>query len=149
VAAPEQPLLVVLPEQHPVLRRRRDEQGGGDGSRDQGDVVHVPLGFGHPVDRLLEGDDEEEGEQELHAGQRHPEFVEQLQQLAIDPLLARLAVGRSSGGPAVAPGHGHPPPLPRGQVPRRRPGGHAHPGPPAHRTARGRVTCREVDVSTG
>ncbi|MBN1096608.1 hypothetical protein JKP76_11520 [Blastococcus sp. TML/C7B] len=47
---------------------------------------------GQLVDPRGEGHDEQEGEEELDTGQSHPELVEQLHELAVDPLLPGLAV---------------------------------------------------------
>jgi hypothetical protein len=40
--------------------------------------------------RLLERHDQQEGEQELDAGKAHADLVEQLDELAVDPLLPAL-----------------------------------------------------------
>jgi hypothetical protein len=93
VAALQQRLLVVLPEQHAVLRGRRDVQPGRHRGGEQRREVDVALEVGELGATLLERDHEQEREEELHPGQRHPQLVEQLHELAVDPLLAALPRG--------------------------------------------------------
>src|SRR3712207_7426709 len=51
----------------------RSDDGG-----DEGDEVDVALEVRRPLGGLLEGHDQQEGEEELHAGQGDPQLVEQL-----------------------------------------------------------------------
>ena len=93
VRHPEQPLLVVLAPQEPVLGRRRDEAGrrerGGDHDRGE----HHPVGRGDPLEALGERHGEQEREQHLHSGKRDAELVEELDELTV---LFRLLLLRHS-----------------------------------------------------
>ncbi len=86
----EQRLLVAIAEADPVIRARRDQEDGAGKRAEQRHHVRVALQVGHLLEALGERDGEQEGEEHLHAGERHAQLVEELDQLAVDPLLVRL-----------------------------------------------------------
>ena len=85
----EQRLLVAVAEADPVVRARRDQEDGARQRAEQRHHVRVLLQVGHLREALRERDGEQEGEEHLHAGKRHAQLVEELDQLAVDPLLVR------------------------------------------------------------
>ena len=70
----------------------RDQEGRGDGGAEEGDEVHVALHLRDVAPAVRERDDEQEGEQHLDAGKRDPELVQELDQLAVEVVLAPLLV---------------------------------------------------------
>ena len=87
----EQRLLVAVAEADPVIGARRDQEDGAGKCAEQRHHVRVLLQVGHLRETLGERDGEQEREEHLHAGERHPQLIEQLDQLAVDPLLVALA----------------------------------------------------------
>jgi hypothetical protein len=80
----------VVPPTNPPPRGR---------GREQRDEVHVALEVRDLGEALLERDREQEGEQHLHARHRDTQLVEELVELAIEPLvLGLLALGRVHAG---------------------------------------------------
>ena len=92
----EQRLLVAVAEADPVVRARGDQEDGSGERAQQRHHVRVSLQLGHLLEALAERHREQEGEEHLHAGERHAQLVEELDQLAVDPLLVRLL--RHRGG---------------------------------------------------
>ena len=92
----KQRLLVAVAEADPVVRARRDQEHGAGKGAEQRDHERVALQVRRLLEALRKRDGEQEGEQHLDAGERHPQLVEELDQLAVDPLLVRLL--RHSGG---------------------------------------------------
>ena len=86
-----------------AIQERRAERG----ERQRGEV-RVFLQVVDAPEGLRERRDQQEPEQHLHAGQRHAQLVEQLDQLAVEVLLIRLGHGGTLHGgealdhPAVA-----------------------------------------------
>src|SRR4051812_35200809 len=91
VGGSEHLLLVAFAPAQPVVRRRRDQQDRGRGGREKGDEEEVALELGDPGPAVGERDRQQEREQHLHPGQRHPELVQELDQLAIEVLPLALA----------------------------------------------------------
>jgi len=82
-----------------VLSRRSDEQDNRERRDQQRSIVNVTLKDSDIGKSLLERDSQQEGEQDLHPGQRHAELVQQLAQLAVtrclrssSPTVRRLRV---------------------------------------------------------
>ncbi len=96
VGDPKQRLLVAVSEADPVVGARRDQEHGAGQSAEERDHVRVALQVRRLLEALRKRDGEQEREQHLDAGERHPQLVEELDQLAVDPLLVRLL--RHSGG---------------------------------------------------
>jgi hypothetical protein len=79
-------------EQHPVVRHRGDEQGGGGRCRQQGHQVgHLREGV-VALEAVRERQRQEEGEQDLHAHLRHPQLLQQLGVVPLPPLEVGLVV---------------------------------------------------------
>ena len=83
-------LLLRLAEEDPVVRARSDQQRGRQDRGEQRDEVDVTLQMRRLREATRERDRQEKREQHLHAGQRHAELVQELDQLAVDPLLLVL-----------------------------------------------------------
>src|SRR5205823_4636139 len=93
----DQVRLLAHAEDHAVVARRRDEERGGSGRCDERDEVDAALERGRLPESLLERHGQEEPEQDLDAGHRDAQLVEELDHLAVQPLLlllgARALVG--------------------------------------------------------
>ena len=83
-----------LVKAQPVGGGRGDEAGRGGGGGDQRRVEQVPLEQGRLLEALRERHGEQEREQDLHAGERDPQLLQELGHLAIalDRLLAAVVV---------------------------------------------------------
>src|SRR4051794_23465598 len=79
----DQPLALGLVEAQPVRRRGRDQACRRDRRGQQRHVEDVALEARQLREALRERDREQEREEDLHAGERHPQLVEQLDHLAI------------------------------------------------------------------
>ncbi|HEY2937964.1 MAG TPA: hypothetical protein VGJ25_15275 [Gaiellaceae bacterium] len=90
VSVPQQLLLVLLPEQDPVVGARRHQQHRRGDRRDERDEVDVSFPPGRPGKAARERDRQQECEQHLNARQRDTELVQELDQLAVDPFLLTL-----------------------------------------------------------
>ena len=94
VAGEHDVLLVAPAEAHPVPRRRPDQADRGERRRDQRPEIDALLEVGDPGEALLKGQHEQEGEQDLHAGQRHSQAREQLVEVAVQALGLVLVIAR-------------------------------------------------------
>ena len=73
-----------------MVGARCDQEHGSGERAQQGDHEGVALQFGGLLEPLRERNREQEGEQHLNTWQRDAQLVQQLDQLAVDPLLMRL-----------------------------------------------------------
>jgi len=89
---------IALPEQQPVPGRRGGHQRHRDQREGHRHQVRAVLHVAGPSIGVGENDREQETEQDLHAGQRHPQLLEQVVDVPRQPL--RLVLG----------GTGHTPP---------------------------------------
>jgi hypothetical protein len=99
----DDPLLVHLAEPQPVARRGAHQAYAGEHRRQQRHVVDVPL-EGRDVDPpLLKRHDEQEREQELDPRNRHAQLLQELLEVAVEPLFLALSpsVGLLRHGPTV------------------------------------------------
>src|SRR4051794_12947739 len=94
VADPDHALLVAVPEAKAVKCARGGEERDRDGGRQERDHEHVALELGDPRPALGERDGEEEREENGDARKNDAQLVQQLDQLAVGPLLRRLVVPR-------------------------------------------------------
>jgi len=85
-------LLVRLAEQQSVVAGRRDHEHRGHRGGDDGAHVDVLLHLGRLLPAGSERHGQQKGEQHLNARQGNANLVQQLDQLAVDPLLRSLAV---------------------------------------------------------
>jgi hypothetical protein len=83
-------LLVVAAEQQAVLRRRRDRAYRGQRREDERHEVRDPLERADPFEADVEGNDQQEREQDLHAGDDEAQLARELSQVAIEALELRL-----------------------------------------------------------
>src|SRR3954447_21781887 len=88
----DQPRALGLVEAQPVCRGGRDEAGGRDSRGEQRHVEDAALEARELREPLRERDREQECEEDLDAGERHAQLVEQLDHLAI-PLALLLVAG--------------------------------------------------------
>ena len=70
--------------------RRRDQEDRAGERAEERDHEGVLLHVGDTAEPLRERDGEQEGEEHLDAGERDPQLVQELDQLAVDPFLACL-----------------------------------------------------------
>ena len=89
----EQLLLVAVAEADPVERRRRDQEDRATHGAEERHHVHVLLEVGDPLEPLGERHREQEREQHLHAGERDPQLVQELDQLTVNSFLLGLRHG--------------------------------------------------------
>src|SRR6185503_9467269 len=94
VADPDHALLVAGPEAQPVVRARSSQERDRDRSGQKGDHEHVALERGDARPALRERHGEQEREEDRDAGKYDAQLVQQLDELAIRPLLRRLVVAR-------------------------------------------------------
>jgi hypothetical protein len=91
-------VLLAHPEQDAVQRRGRDEQHGGRGRADQRGEVGGALEAGDLVEARRERHREQEREEDLHAGLDDAHLLEQLDEVAVQPLGVRLVAVRERTG---------------------------------------------------
>src|SRR3954469_18536726 len=89
-------LFVAEPEEDPVIRRRRDQQQRRGAGGKQCQEVQDLLKAREPAEPRREWHCQEEGEQDLDAGLRDPNLLQELDQVAVTALEDRLVA-------AVAP----------------------------------------------
>ena len=92
----KQRLLVAVAEANPVVGARCNQEDRAGEGAEQRDHERVALQVGGLAEALRKRDGEQEREQHLDAGERDPQFVEELDQLPVHPLFVRLL--RHSGG---------------------------------------------------
>src|SRR4029077_5799241 len=90
VADPDELRLVAVPEAEPMVRARGSEKRDRDGGREEGDNEHVALELRHARPARCERDGEEEREQHGDGRQDDAQLVQELDPLAVGPLLRRL-----------------------------------------------------------
>jgi hypothetical protein len=78
-----------------MVCRGRDQQRGRDGGEEEGDEEDLLLRLGNPLEPVRERNREQECEEHLHPREHHPELVQELDQLAIELLVPRLARHRA------------------------------------------------------
>ncbi len=96
IALAQHEVLVALAEAQTVVRRGGEEQDERDGRREERRVVDVALGVVESVELAGKANREQEAEEHLGAGNERPELFEQLAVLALELLLATLAVRHRS-----------------------------------------------------
>ena len=101
----DQLALLLVAEGEPVVGRGRDQQHRRDRRAEQRPEVDVLLEGGDFREVLLERDREQEGEEDLDAGQRHPQLLQQLAEVAIKAFVLGLVTPRVAFG-GVASGRG-------------------------------------------
>jgi len=75
--------------------RRRNEHHGRERRRDEGDEEDVAVQLPELREAVGKRHGEQEGEEHLHTGERHPQLVQELDQLSVVTILAAL-VGHTS-----------------------------------------------------
>jgi hypothetical protein len=88
VAHLESLLPLVLAPQQAVMGGRGEKQHRGDRGAQHGREVDVPLRRAHGGESLGERHDEQEGEEHLHPRYSNPKLVEQLEEFAVELLVA-------------------------------------------------------------
>ena len=73
-----------------MIRRRRDEARHRAESEHECREPDVALEVVRLAEAVVEGDDEEKREQDLHSGERKPELLQQLLELSVELFLLRL-----------------------------------------------------------
>ena len=84
VGEEDEVLLPLQPEGHPVVGRGGDQQRRRDRGEQQGHEVDLLLEAGDFREVLLERDREQEGEQDLDAGQRDAQLLQELAEVAVE-----------------------------------------------------------------
>jgi hypothetical protein len=84
-------LLLAGTEQEPVDRHRRDQQCARPRGAQERDDVQLALELRRLLEPRRERHREEKGEQDLHAGLGDAQLLQQLAQVAVQPLCLRLA----------------------------------------------------------
>jgi hypothetical protein len=77
-------------EEEAMLRGGGDCAHGRQGSKDQGDQIHDLLELPYVSEAGVEGDDQEEGEEHLHAGDDDAQLACELLEVAVQALQRRL-----------------------------------------------------------
>ena len=90
----DQLVLALEPEGDPVVGGRRDQERGRDRGEEQGREVDLFLERRDFGEVLLERDGEQEGEEDLDAGQRDPQLLQQLAEIAVEALGLALVPSR-------------------------------------------------------
>src|SRR5207249_10845967 len=85
--------LVVLAQAEAVVRARREQKDGREGRRDEGDEEDVAIELAESREAVGKGHRQQEGEEDLYAGQRDPQLVQELDQLPVAPLFVALGHG--------------------------------------------------------
>src|SRR4029077_20002744 len=98
VRVEDQFALLLIAEGEAVVSRGGDQQDRRYRRAEQGDEVDSLLEFGDLREVLLKRDREQEGEEHLHARQRHPQLLQQLAEVAVEAVaFALLAPGIAFG----------------------------------------------------
>jgi hypothetical protein len=94
-----------------VVDGGRDQEGGGAGGEQQRHEVDRLLEVRDVREALVERHHEQEREQHLHPGNRDPKLLEELHQVAVEPLplgfvptRARLPIGHAPEGIPIGRG---------------------------------------------
>jgi hypothetical protein len=85
-------LLLQAPKAMSVVGRRPDQQRRRDSCATERTRVHGPVEIVRLDEAAVEGQDQEEGEQDLHAGNGDAQLVQELDQVTIEPLFLSLLV---------------------------------------------------------
>jgi hypothetical protein len=86
VGALDQVQPLVVAEQDPVVDRGRQQQDGRNRDADQGCEVDPSINRAQAAKAGVERHDQEKREQNLDAGPGHPQFVQQLDRVPVQPL---------------------------------------------------------------
>lgn len=89
-AGRDQPGLLPTPEEEAVRQHRRQVADGGERDEAEDDEVEHAVTRGQLAEPLGEGQREQEAEEDLDPGLRHPQLLEQLVPVAVQPLGRRL-----------------------------------------------------------
>ncbi len=97
VGLAQQVVLVALAEAQPMVRGRSHVQDEGERRADERGVVDVALGVVQLAELAREADREQESEEHLCAGDERAQLLEQLVELALEPLLELLGAPLPAG----------------------------------------------------